>query len=129
MEVQGVRVVNHRQPRLFTDQVLATIPLWVEAGETPETIAARIGCTVGSLRTMCSIHKISLSRGVPKMPITNDSDAVIRMEVAVSARCYHALRIYGRPTRHAPDELAVLLLEQITNDGLINAVLDTDDLS
>src|SRR6516162_8951734 len=47
--------------KLFTAGVLAQIPHWMsDEGLGPVDIAARIGCTVGSLRVTCSRHGLRL---------------------------------------------------------------------
>jgi hypothetical protein len=48
--------------RLFTTEVLASIPGLVAEGLGTEEIARRIGCKINSLRVTCSRHKISLRR-------------------------------------------------------------------
>jgi hypothetical protein len=48
------------KPKVFTDEVLASIPVWIEQGRTKEWIAGEIGCTMNSLQASCSKRGISL---------------------------------------------------------------------
>jgi hypothetical protein len=48
--------------RLFTMEVLASIPSLVAAGHNTEEIARKVGCKINSLRVTCSRHKISLRK-------------------------------------------------------------------
>jgi hypothetical protein len=48
--------------RLFTIDILASIPNLVAAGHNTEEIARKIGCKINSLRVTCSRHKISLRK-------------------------------------------------------------------
>lgn len=48
-------------PRIFTREVLAAIPMWVEMGARPKDIAAALGTTVPSLAARCSQLRISLA--------------------------------------------------------------------
>ena len=53
-----------RRGSILTKDVMAGIPVLVQQGWTAEAIAARIGCTVGTLRVRCCHAGISLR--VPK---------------------------------------------------------------
>lgn len=52
---------RHRTPFIFTQEILNSIPVWVEMGARPSEIAAAIGSTVGTLQVVCSKAGISLS--------------------------------------------------------------------
>jgi len=52
------------RPSILTKDVMAGIPVLVQQGLTAEAIAARLGCTVGTLKVRCSQAQISLR--VPK---------------------------------------------------------------
>lgn len=46
---------------VYTSEVLAAIPMWIEMGARPEDIADILGTTVGGLRARCSQVGISLA--------------------------------------------------------------------
>jgi hypothetical protein len=52
--------VGRRRAILFTREVCAQIPVWLEDGLNRVEIAAKIGCTVNSLQASCSNRGISL---------------------------------------------------------------------
>ena len=52
------------RPSILTKDVMAGIPVLVQQGLNAEAIAARLGCTVGTLKVRCSQAQISLR--VPK---------------------------------------------------------------
>lgn len=52
---------SSRRPRIFSSEVLAAIPMWVEMGARPVDIAEALGTTVGSLAARCSQLRISLA--------------------------------------------------------------------
>ena len=56
-EMRGLR--SHRK---FTPTTIVQIPRWLDEGLSADQIAARIGCTVGTLRVKCSKLGISLRR-------------------------------------------------------------------
>jgi hypothetical protein len=47
--------------KLFTPAVLHQLPRWVASGQSPAEIAARIGCTAGTLKVRCSQEGISFA--------------------------------------------------------------------
>src|SRR5207344_2453827 len=55
---------KQRRPSVLTKDVMAGIPVLVQQGLNTEAIAARLGCTVGTLKVRCSQAQISLR--VPK---------------------------------------------------------------
>ena len=62
-----------RQKKI-TAAVLEQIPSLIERGISPVEIAARVGCTSGTLRVVCSKAKISLrksERDKPAKPARN----------------------------------------------------------
>src|SRR5215470_17481730 len=54
-----------KRSAILTSAVLAQVPAWVQQGRAADEIAARLGCTVGTLRVKCSQNGISLRRGDP----------------------------------------------------------------
>ena len=52
------------RPSILTKDVMAGIPVLVQQGLNAEAIAARLGCTIGTLKVRCSQAQISLR--VPK---------------------------------------------------------------
>src|SRR4249919_3563639 len=52
------------RPSILTKDVMAGIPVLVQQGLNTEAIAARLGCTAGTLKVRCSQAQISLR--VPK---------------------------------------------------------------
>ena len=46
--------------RILTKEVLGSIPTLVQQGLSKEAIAARLGCTAGTLKVRCSQAQISL---------------------------------------------------------------------
>src|SRR6185503_4111097 len=52
------------RPSILTKDVMAGIPVLVQQGLNAEAIAARLGCTAGTLKVRCSQAQISLR--VPK---------------------------------------------------------------
>jgi hypothetical protein len=63
--------IGRRKAILFTREVCAQIPVWLEDGLSRVEIAAKIGCTVNSLQASCSNRGISLwAKGRPrKQPV------------------------------------------------------------
>ena len=63
--VEAMNSVTENKQRLdciFTKDMVARIPMLVQQGLSAETIAARLGCTVGTLRVRCSQAQISFAR-------------------------------------------------------------------
>ena len=62
------------RPSILTKDVMAGIPVLVQQGLNTEAIAARLGCTAGTLKVRCSQAKISLRtpkevKVVPLVPL------------------------------------------------------------
>ena len=62
--MNSVTEKKRRRRSILTKDVMAGIPVLVQQGLNAEAIAARLGCTVGTLRVRCSQAQISLR--VPK---------------------------------------------------------------
>ena len=114
--------------KLLTDSVLAQIPQWVsDEGLGPAEIAAKIGCTVGSLRVRCSHYGISLrqlSRSrVPRHAATRDAvstDLMLNLPVETRMGLQERAELLGL----TDVELVSVLIETIDRDDLYTAVLD-----
>jgi hypothetical protein len=140
----SIRVSGNRQmprPRKFTALMLRQIPALIDRGLTAEEIARMVGCTIGSLRVMCSKSKISLRRRNP------DQSGEPRVETASTPSLFssravddHATIMVRLPNKTADlfrqkattrglstATLATNLLKIIAQDGLWNAVLDEDE--
>jgi hypothetical protein len=72
---------------------------------------------------MCSIHKISLTRAQS----VGEIKRVVRLELVISGSCFAQLRNRARQKSRSVEEVAIFLLEQIANDDLFDAVMDTED--
>ena len=62
--MNSVTEKKQRRRSILTKDVMAGIPVLVQQGLNAEAIAARLGCTVGTLKVRCSQAQISLR--VPK---------------------------------------------------------------
>ena len=62
--MNSVTEKKQRRRSILTKDVMAGIPALVQQGLNAEAIAARLGCTVGTLKVRCSQAQISLR--VPK---------------------------------------------------------------
>ena len=117
---------------------MAGIPVLVQQGMAAEAIAARIGCTVGTLRVRCCHAGISLR--VPKeikvVPLVPASPAKPRQPkrcfafavpttLQLSKVAMSRLRQRAEAIGVDEAELVTKLLEVIAQDDLFDAVLDT----
>ena len=68
IDAEAMNSVTEKKPggrrSILTKDVMAGIPVLVQQGLNTEAIAARLGCTVGTLKVRCSQAHISLR--VPK---------------------------------------------------------------
>jgi len=120
--------------KVFTQEVLASIPQMVADGMNRKEIAARIGCTPGSLSMRCSQYKISL-RGPQRRKRKKSAKPrpakhlTIKSSVILShvARSHLRQRAEARGVTEAA--LVMLILETIARDNLYDAVLDDDKKS
>src|SRR5580765_8903588 len=130
------------RPSILTKDVMAGIPVLVQQGLNTEAIAARLGCTAGTLKVRCSQAGISLR--VPKevkvVPMVPLAPAPTPPEPPKQERSYafalpttlqlsrvamSRLRQRAEATGMTEAELVTSLLEVITQDDLYDAVLDT----
>jgi hypothetical protein len=116
--------------KLFTDGVLAQIPHWMrEEGLGPAELAARIGCTVGSLRVACSRYGLSLRRPRPRNRDHQYNQAPSRPDPAelvltLPDEIRQRLRTRAAFIGISELELLTLLIETIDRDDLYSAILD-----
>jgi hypothetical protein len=116
---------------------MAGIPVLVQQGLNAEAIAARLGCTVGTLRVRCSQAQISLR--VPKkvnvVPLVPASPAkppqsrqciafAVPTTLQLSRVAMSRLRQRAEATGMTEAELVTTLIEMIAQDDLYDAVLD-----
>ena len=130
------------RPSILTKDVMAGIPVLVQQGWTAEAIAARIGCTVGTLRVRCCHAGISLRvpkevKVVPLVPLVPASPAkppqpkrffafAVPTTLQLSKVAMSRLRQRAEATGMTEAALVTNLLEVIAQDDLFDAVLDTE---
>ena len=124
---------------ILTKDVMAGIPVLVQQGLKAEAIAARLGCTVGTLKVRCSQAQISLrvpkevkvvplvpAPTPPKPPQSNECFAfAVPTTLQLSRVAMSRLRQRAEATSMTEAELVTNLLEVIAQDDLFDAVLDT----
>ena len=130
------------RPSILTKDVMAGIPVLVQQGLNAEAIAARLGCTAGTLKVRCSQAQISLRvpkevKVVPLVPLVPASHAA---QAAKAKRCFafavpttlqlskvamSRLRQRAEATGMTEADLVTTLIEVIAQDDLYDAVLDT----
>jgi hypothetical protein len=120
--------------KLFTDGVLAQIPNWMrEEGLGPGDIAARIGCTVGTLRVACSRYGLSLRRPPGShRPRNHDGQCnqapsrpdPAELVLTLLGEIRERLRARAAFLGLSELELLTLLIETIDRDDLYSAILD-----
>jgi hypothetical protein len=139
----GAEVINpvtekrRRRRSNLTKHLMAGIPVLVQQGLNAEAIAARLGCTVGTLRVRCSQAQISLR--VPKkvnvVPLVPASPAkpqqskqciafAVPTTLQLSRVAMSRLRQRAEATGMTEAELVTTLIEMIAQDDLYDAVLD-----
>ena len=121
---------------IFTKDIVAGIPVLVQQGLSAETIAARLGCTVGSLRVRCSQAQISLRipkevKVVPLVPAPKAPKQkrfygfALPTTLQLSRVAMSRLRQHAEAIGVSEAQLASDLLEVIARDDLYDAVLDS----
>ena len=128
------------RPSILTKDVMAGIPVLVQQGLNTEAIAARLGCTAGTLKVRCSQAKISLRAPkevkvvplvslvpAPKPPQSNRCFAfAVPTTLQLSEVAVSQLRQRVEATGMTEAALVTNLLEVIAQDDLFDAVLDTE---
>ena len=123
-----------RTYRIFTSENLTRIRHMAEQGGSPIEIARTIGSTPGSVRVVCSLHKIRFKRRRRSMDPA--SQTTVRHMLGASDHIISAhmpAPIFGEFSRKAErlqlstSELASNLLMAIATSNIYEAVLDDDD--
>jgi hypothetical protein len=116
--------------RVYTDEVLASIPEWVKQGMSANQIAAKIGCTPNSLKATCCKKKISLRRDrsqtISIVPVVTAEPVKSRQRpvMKLSPSANFVLHLAAERRCCDVNDLAKDLLETIARDDLFKAVLD-----
>src|SRR5215216_3309112 len=125
-----------RSHRKFTPSTIVQIPRWLDEGLSADQIAARIGCTVGTLKVKCSKLGISLRCRNPNCDRADEnangtrgarkrsSEPRERLNLSVRSGTPDRLRTYASSNGVSAPRLAAWLLEKIAEDDLYKAVLD-----
>jgi hypothetical protein len=138
--MNSVTQKKHRRPSILTKDLMAGIPVLVQQGLNAEAIAARLGCTVGTLKVRCSQQRISLrvprqAKVVPLVPLVPASPAkqpqpkqcfafAMPTTLQISRVAMSRLRQRAEAIGMNEAQLASDLLEVIAQDDLYDAVLD-----
>jgi hypothetical protein len=134
--MNSVAEIRQRPCTIFTKGKVAGIPVLVQQGLNAEAIAARLGCTVGTLRVRCSQAQISLRvpkqvkvvslLPAPKPPKQKRSYGfALPTTLQLSRVAMSGLRQHAEAIGVSEAQLARDLLEVIARDDLYDAVLDT----
>ena len=147
INAEAVNSVTERKPggrpSILTKDVMAGIPVLVQQGLNAEAIAARLGCTVGTLKVRCSQAQISLRlpKEVKVVPLVPLAPAAPAPKPTQSKRCFafavpttlqlsrvamSRLRQRAKATGITEAELVTTLIEVIAQDDLYDAVLDSE---
>ena len=131
------------RPSILTKDVMAGIPVLVQQGLNAEAIAARLGCTAGTLKVRCSQAQISLRvpkevKVVPLVPLACQRPRrpnrhkqkrcfafAVPTTLQLSRVAMSRLRQRAEATGMTEAALVTNLLEVIAQDDLFDAVLDT----
>ena len=136
--INSVTEKKRRRRSNLTKHLMAGVPVLVQQGLDAEAIAARLGCTVGTLRVRCSQAQISLRVPkevkvvplvplvpVPKPPEQKRSYAfAVPTTLQLSRVAMSRLRQRAEATGTTEAALVTKLLEVIAQDNLYDAVLD-----
>ena len=120
--------------KVVTADVINQIESWVDAGLSPNAIAEKIGCTLGTLRVRCSQHRISLRRKTlfqrDEQTAARSSEQMIdpeeaeRLALCVPQPILCGLRRQAALKGISEVALAEMLLKTIVEDDLYEAVLN-----
>ena len=136
INAEAMNLVTERKQRrrsILTTDVMAGIPVLDQQGLNAEAIAARLGCTVGTLKVRCSQAQISLRVPkevkvvtlVPLLPTPKPPKQRRSYAFALSPVAMSRLRQRAEATGMTEAALVRNLLEVIAQDDLFDAVLDT----
>lgn len=101
---------------------MAQIPLWIEEGLFLEDIAELIGTTPASLYVTCSRRNVSLEGAYRREPRRRLKPLQLRLPQRMVTILDGKAEEFAMSTEH----LVAILIEQIVNDNLYDAVLDFD---
>jgi hypothetical protein len=117
-----------RLRRVFTPQNIARMRGMAENGSSSIEIAQTVGSTPGSVRVVCSHHKIRLKRRRRARVILLAHSPSIRGIVArMPASLYAEFHRKAEHLKLSPSALASNLLTAITTSNIFEAVLDDDE--
>ena len=119
---------------------MARIPVLVQQGLNAEAIAARLGCTAGTLKVRCSQAQISLRvpkevKVVPLVPAPTPSKPpkqkrcfgfAVPTTLQLSRVAMSRLRQRAEAMGMTEADLVTTLIEVIAQDELYDAVLDSE---
>ena len=140
--MNSVTEKRQRRHSILTKDVMAGIPVLVQQGLNAEAIAARLGCSVGTLKVRCSQAGISLRvpkevKVVPMVPLVPAPKPpkppkqkrcfafAVPTTLQLSRVAMSRLRQRAEAIGMNEAELVTTLLEMIAQDDLYDAVLDT----
>ena len=132
---------RQRRHSILTKDVIAGIPVLVQQGLNAEAIAARLGCSPGTLKVRCSQAGISLRvpkdvKVVPMVPLVPAPKPpkppkqkrcfafAVPTTLQLSRVAMSRLRQRAEAMGMNEAELVTTLLEMIAQDDLYDAVLD-----
>jgi hypothetical protein len=138
--MSSVTQKKQRRRSILTKDLMAGIPVLVQQGLRAEAIAARLGCTVGTLKVRCSQQRISLRvpkevKVVPLVPLVpalkpptqkRSYAFALPTTLQLSRVAMSRLRQHAEAIGVNEAQLASDLLEAIARDDLYDAVLDTE---
>ena len=122
-----------RRNKIFTPEVLETIPKMVARGLRSPQIAVIVGCKLESLKVICSRHKISLGpRGRPYRASPRSTSRAIPQVVAqlaaikinVEANTLTLIAMRAEKENTTVDQIAAKILKIVAHDNLYDAVID-----
>jgi hypothetical protein len=117
-----------RYGRVFTPKTISRMREMAENGRSAFEIAQAVGSTIGSVRVVCSRHKIRLKGlrahtiSLPLVRSPSVHDVVAHMPAPLYAEFYRK----AEHLRMSPSVLASNLLAAITISNIFEAVLDDD---
>ena len=137
------------RPSILTKTVMAGIPVLVQQGLNTKAIAARLGCTVSTLKVRCSQAQISLRvpkevKVVPLVPLAPlvpeptppeppKQELCVGLAVPTTLQLSRVamsrLRQRAEAMGTTEADLVTNLLEVIAQDDLFDAVLDTAEVA
>jgi hypothetical protein len=128
--IRSGRAAMVRYGRIFTPQNIARMREMAENGSSAFEIAQAVGSTAGSVRVVCSRHKIRLRRGRSASRISARlvcAQSVHDVVAHIPAPLYAEFHRKAEHLRMSPSVLASNLLIAITLSNIFEAVLDEDD--